>query len=166
MHAVRRLLRTATLATLTAAASVLAGPAGGQFATTPAPAPHEASASAADSLALYRRDAAAHLYASYPLHVHKGKLPPLMYAVAMTETDIDQDGQVTAVRFVREPAAAKEVMPWIAGLIRRAAPFPAPLALSGTQTVTEVWLVDRTGRFQLHTLSEGQLASSTHASAD
>jgi hypothetical protein len=132
----------------------------------PSAAPHEPFASPAQTPQQYRLDAARHLYASYPLHVHHGKLPPLMYAVAMTETDIDQEGHVAAVRFVREPAAAKEVMPWIGALIRHAEPFPAPLGLHGTQTVTEVWLVSKAGQFQLHTLSEGQASSSSHARAD
>ena len=162
MNASLRTLRHAVFALCCTAAL----PAFAQFASTPSPAPREAYASSAETLQQYRRDAAQHLYESYPLQVHKGKLPPLMYAVALTETEIDQDGRVRAVRFIREPAAAKEVMPWISDLIRKAAPFPAPLGLAGTQTVTEVWLVSKAGQFQLHTLSEGQASSSSHARAD
>ncbi len=154
--------RRAVLAALCAATV----PACAQFASAPSPQPHATAPSRADSPQQYRRDAAEHLYASYPLNVHKGKLPPLMYAVAMTETDIDADGRVTAVRFVREPAAAKEVMPWISAMIQRAAPFPPPGPQAGAQTVTEVWLVNRNGHFQLHTLSEGQADSSSHALAN
>lgn len=162
---------TASLLRPARAAAVLALcaaalPALAQFAAIPSPAPHAVAPSAADNAQAYRREAAEHLYASYPMHVHKGKLPPLMYAVAMTETDIDASGHVTAVRFVREPAAAKEVMPWISSLITRAEPYPAPVALHGGQTVPEVWLVSKAGLFQLHTLSEGQASSSTHAQAD
>jgi hypothetical protein len=155
-------LRRAALALCCAAAL----PASAQFALAPSPAPHEPFASPAETAQQYRLDAARHLYASYPMNVHQGKLPPLMYAVAMTETDIDPEGRVTSVRFTREPAAAKEVMPWISTLIQRAAPFPAPLGLQGAQTVTEVWLVSKAGKFQLHTLSEGQASSSSHARAD
>jgi len=39
-------------------------------------------------------------------------------------------------------------------MIRRASPFPAPSA--ERTRFTEVWLVDDSGRFQLHTLTEGQ----------
>jgi hypothetical protein len=43
-------------------------------------------------------------------------------------------------------------------MIRRAAPLPAPSRMLGnTVAYTETWLVDRSGRFQLDTLSEGQL---------
>ena len=40
--------------------------------------------------------------------------------------------------------------------VRQAAPYPAPVKL-GRVTTTETWLWDKSGRFQLHTLSEGQL---------
>lgn len=40
-------------------------------------------------------------------------------------------------------------------LARGAAPYPAPVAMSGV-IYTEVWLYDKTGLFQLATLTEGQ----------
>ena len=39
--------------------------------------------------------------------------------------------------------------------VRRAAPFPVP-ARMGKVTYTETWLWDKSGRFQLDTLTEGQ----------
>ena len=39
--------------------------------------------------------------------------------------------------------------------VRAAAPFPAP-ARMGRVTYTDTWLWDRSGRFQLDTLTEGQ----------
>jgi hypothetical protein len=40
--------------------------------------------------------------------------------------------------------------------VRQAAPFPQPAKL-GRVTYTDTWLWDKSGRFQLDTLTEGQL---------
>ncbi len=132
-------------------------PARAQFAMAPSPLPSasELAASEAGDDRAYRRDGARHLYAAYASHIHKGKLPPLMYAVAITETEIDENGNVVNAVIVREPAAAKEVSPWVLEMIRRAAPFPKP-ARMGRVTYTDIWLVDKSGKFQLDTLTEGQ----------
>jgi len=131
-----------------------------QFATTPAPLPApELGVSLAETPKAYRIDAARHLYASYPMQVLRGKLPPRLYAIAVVETTLDADGQVQQIEITREPAVAKEVMPWLLQMIRRAAPYPAAQKL-GSVVYTEVWLVDKSGRFQLDTLSEGQRSES------
>jgi outer membrane biosynthesis protein TonB len=72
------------------------------------------------------------------------------------ETDIDARGNVTNVRWMRAPTQAPEVMAEIERTVRRAAPYPAPVKL-GRVTSTETWLWHKSGQFQLHTLSEGQL---------
>jgi len=127
-----------------------------QFTMVPAPAlsgpPRE---SAAEIEKEYRIDAARHLYAAYPMRVMRGKLPPLMYAMMITETEIDATGNIVNVVVVREPAAAKEVTPWVVAMIRRAGPFPAPAKMGGVKYF-EVWAVDKSGLFQVDTLSEGQ----------
>ncbi|MFM8766908.1 MAG: hypothetical protein ACKOD9_03770, partial [Rubrivivax sp.] len=69
--------------------------------------------SEAEDAAAYRIEAARHVYAAYRARVHKGKLPPMMYAVMITETEVDAVGQVLQVRVVRPPAAAQEVTPWV-----------------------------------------------------
>lgn len=141
--------------------ALAAGAAQAQFATVPAPTPVAAvPPSEASDATAYRRDAARHLYANYPRRIHKGKLPPLIYAVMITDTEIDAAGHVVDVRVVRPPAAAKEVAPWVVQLIRRASPFPAPARLAGqgaTVVYREIWLVDRTALFQVDSLTEGQL---------
>ena len=40
-------------------------------------------------------------------------------------------------------------------MIKKASPFPPP-ARMGEVKYTEIWLVDKSGRFQLDTLTEGQ----------
>ena len=60
------------------------------------------------------------------------------------------------MRVVREPAAAKEVSPWIEQMIRAASPFPVARKI-GRVRYTEIWLVNKNGNFQLDTLTEGQM---------
>ena len=152
------LLRSCRLAL---AATVLWGAAPlawAQFASVPTSAVQggpKPSAAAADRD--YRVDAARHVYASFPSRIHKGKLPPLIYAVMITDTEIDAQGNVVDVQVVRPPASATEVTPRVVSLIRRASPFPAPAKFpEGKVIYREIWLVDKTGRFQVDTLTEGQ----------
>jgi periplasmic protein TonB len=127
-----------------------------QFSFVPTPLAMETiTPSAAQTLADYRRDAAQHLYGLFPLKVYRGKVPPLVHAIAITETDIDAEGRILAVRLTREPAAAKDVGPWVMALLRRVGQLPAP-SLLGPLTYTEIWLIDKSGRFQVDSLTEGQ----------
>ena len=148
-------MNTLLAAGLLAACAVASTPALAQFNSVPTPLQKVAMASEAQNEQDYRRDAARRVYESFPTHIHKGKLPPLMYAIAITETDVDADGRVTDVRLTREPAAAKEVGPWIVAMLRRIGQFPAPTNLVKA-TYKEIWLVDKTGKFQVDTLTEGQ----------
>jgi protein TonB len=104
----------------------------------------------------YRRDAAAHLYARNMDRIYAGKLPPLLYAVGVLQVDIDRMGHVTDIRWMRAPTQAPEVMAEIERSVRQAAPFPAPVRM-GRVTYTDTWLWHKSGRFQLDTLTEGQL---------
>jgi periplasmic protein TonB len=129
-----------------------------QFSHVPLPAvAGEPPASDAADDQAYRRDAARHVYGAYPMRIHRGKLPPMMYAVMITDTEIDAQGQVLDVTVVRPPASATEVTPWVQKLIRRASPFPAPRGVGGNVVYREIWLVDKSGKFQVDTLTEGQL---------
>lgn len=129
-------------------------PAWAQFKTTPAVAGAFQRPSTAETPLEYRNDGARHLYAAYGKHIHKGMMPPLLYGIAIIETDIDAQGAVRNVRVVRQPAAA-EVGPWAVEMIKKASPFPAPQKM-GAVKYTEIWLVHKSGRFQLDTLTEGQ----------
>lgn len=132
----------------------VAMPAAAQFTMVPTPAA-SAAPSSATSVADYKREAAHHVYAAYASRIYKGKLRPLLHGIMITETHIDAQGHVTGVAVIRKPAAA-EVGPWVTQLIQRASPFPAPSRLGATRVV-EIWLVDKSGQFQLDTLTEGQL---------
>ena len=146
--------RTPLLGALALAGWLIATPALAQFATTPPVGGAFQRQSAAETALEYRSDGARHLYAAYGKQIHKGKMPPLLYGIAIIETEIAADGAVKNVRVVRQPAAA-EVGPWAVEMIKKASPFPPP-ARMGEVKYTEIWLVDKSGRFQLDTLTEGQ----------
>ena len=137
---------------------LVAGPAlaQAQFSMVPAPlcaAPRE---STHEGEREYRVDAARHIYACFPMRVFRGKLPPLLYGVMMVETELDATGQVLNISVVRKPAA-DEVAPWIIAMVKRAAPFPAPVKVpGGTVKFTETFFVDKSGLFQAYSITEGQ----------
>ena len=129
-------------------------------AVTPPPAIEAAPAqprrqSQARTARDYRLDAARHLYALQPEKVYKGRLPPMLHAVAVLDVDIDRSGQVKALHWTRQPRHAPEVVAEIEKMVRDAAPYPAPQHLARV-TYTDVWLWHKSGRFQLDTLTEGQ----------
>lgn len=103
----------------------------------------------------YRKTGARHIYAKYPGQIYKGKIPPLVYAVVTVETQLDAAGRVEAVTFMRTPGHAPEVAPKIAELIKAASPLPAPGKV-GAHTYVETWLWDRSGKFQLDSITLGQ----------
>lgn len=148
----RRLRLAAIVMMLGAAQAALA-----QFSMVPAPLlPGPPRESAAEIEKEYRIDAARHIYAAYPMRVYRGKVPPLIYSVMVVETEIDVTGQVLNVVVVRKPAA-DEVAPWVVAMIRRAAPFPPPTRMpGGSVRYIDIWLVDKSGLFQVDTLTEGQ----------
>lgn len=141
-------------------------PAPAQDSTMPSPdttsvkgpvpaAAGSARASAASTARAYREDAATHLYGLNAQRVYKGKLPPMLYAIGVLEVDIDRAGKVTRLRWMRAPKHAPEVVAEIERTVRAAAPFPAPTRM-GKATYTDTWLWDKSGHFQLDTLTEGQ----------
>jgi len=103
----------------------------------------------------YRRDAAMHLYAHNAHRIYKGVLRPHLYAIGVLDVDIDRQGQVTQLHWRRAPKHAPEVMSEIVRTVRAAAPYPVP-ARMGRVTYSDVWLWDKSGKFQLDTLTEGQ----------
>jgi len=151
---VTRRLRRLALAVMLAGATQAAL---AQFSMVPAPLlPGPPRESAAEIEREYRIDAARHIYAAYPMRIYRGKVPPLIYSVMVVETEIDVTGQVLNVTVLRKPAA-DEVAPWVVAMIRRAAPFPPPARVAGGKvSYTDIWLVDKSGLFQVDTLTEGQ----------
>ncbi len=122
-----------------------------------APAPTNRRVSQATNEKAYRQDAARAIYAAYPDSIYKGKLPPLLYAIAVVETELDANGNVRDVRMLRAPSHAPEVTARVRDMIRKASPLPAPARLGNSVKYTDTWLMDKSGKFQLDTLTEGQL---------
>jgi hypothetical protein len=104
----------------------------------------------------YRKSAAAHIYELNRSRIYSGKMPPLLYAVGVLQVDVDRRGHVVGLNWMRAPNHAPEVIAEIERMARAAEPYPAPVRL-GRVTYTDVWLWDKSGRFQLDTLTEGQM---------
>ena len=133
---------------LLAALSIVAAPARAQTIAA-------ASVSSAETPKAYRMEAARHIYAAYPEKIYKGKLPPLVHAIVVLEMELDANGQLRSINLIRVPTHAPDVTDAVKELIRHAAPMPAPARMGGAR-FTEIWLVDKSGRFQLDALTEGQ----------
>lgn len=123
----------------------------------PAPAPSlpaGARISMASSAKDYRQDGARHIYAQNSHRIYKGKMPPLLQGVGVMQMDIDNRGQIVSMSWLRQPShpGAKAEIERTA---RAAAPYPVPQRL-GRVTYTDTWLWDKSGQFQLDTLTEGQ----------
>ncbi|MGJ7507752.1 hypothetical protein [Variovorax sp. GT1P44] len=132
-------------------------PAEGAKADTPAAQgpPERLITQQTPAIKAYRKVGAAYIYKTYPKRIYKGKIPPLVYAVVVTETEIDSTGKVTGVYFSRTPSHAPEVAPMIEKLIKDASPLPSPGKV-GAHTYVDTWLWDKSGQFQLDTLTVGQ----------
>ncbi len=140
--------RRLMLAGAASAAAWLAG------CSTPISMPGVGRAPDAPASRDYRRAASSHLYQRNADRIFKGKLPPLLYAIGVLQVDIDRSGGVSKLKWLRAPSHAPEVVAEIERTVRRAAPYPSP---GGTVTWTDTWLWDKSGKFQLDTLTEGQL---------
>jgi len=105
----------------------------------------------------YRQDAARHIYARNGNRIYAGKLPPLLYAIGTLSVSLDANGRVTGMNWMRAPKHAPEVIAEIERTVLSAAPYPAASRI-GKLTWTDTWLWDKSGHFQLDTLTEGQLS--------
>jgi hypothetical protein len=143
-----------TLSGCKTAPSPAPAPAPAPVAAAPAPAAAPV-ASAADERA-YRQEAARHLYAKHGGRVFRGKLPPNVPGVGVTDVSVDRNGNVSSITWVRRPSDPRFV-PITEQLIRSAAPYPAPTRMGGRATWRDVWLWTADEKFQLDTLTEGQL---------
>jgi hypothetical protein len=143
-----------TLSGCKTAPSPAPAPAPAPVAAAPAPAAAPV-ASAADERA-YRQEAARHLYAKHGGRVFKGMLPPNVPGVGVVDVSIDRNGNITSILWTRRPSDLRFV-PITEQLIRSAAPFPAPTRVGGRVTWTETWFWTAEEKFQLRTLTEGQL---------
>lgn len=128
--------------------------ANGSYFSDPNGAVTQKVSMAADPRA-YKVDAARHFYDEYRSRIFRGRLPPLIHAVVVVETTVDENGRASRVDLVRGPSHAPDVSAAVIQAIRRAQ-LPKPGRLAGNFKFTEIWLVTKDGRFQLDSLTEGQ----------
>ena len=124
-------------------------------AAAPAPEPEPTHVSKARSEREFRKDAARHIYEQNAHRIYAGRLPPLLKAVGVMDVVVDRRGHVLRVEWRRAPKHAPDVIKEIERTVMAASPYPAPIHL-GQATYTDTWLWDKSGRFQLDTLTEGQ----------
>ena len=146
--------------TMLAAATLLAAGAPAQAGdsislTEPVPAKAQKVSMAANARE-YRMDVAKYIYESYPKRIYKGRLPPLIHAVVVIETTVDERGQTRDIKVVRGPSHAPDVTEAVKQMTYRISPLPVPARMAGGVKYTEIWLVHKDGRFQLDALTEGQ----------
>ena len=125
------------------------------IAPEPEPEPAPVLVSNARSDREFRKDAARHIYEQNAHRMYSGRLPPLLKAVGVMDVVVDRRGHVLRVEWRRAPKHAPDVIKEIERTVMAAAPYPAPIHL-GQATYTDTWLWDKSGRFQLDTLTEGQ----------
>lgn len=153
-------LSAAMIAALTlVSCSTTGGSVPGQISDAAMPAngpgqPVPAASNATDARA-YRRDAASHVYSLNRQRIYPGMLPPVLYAVGTLQVELRADGGVAAMKWLRAPSHAPEAIAEIERTVLAAAPFPVATRL-GPVTWTDTWLWDKSARFQLDTLTEGQ----------
>ena len=151
----RRLLLSRTLWMMGAAAWMSGCSSPKKVSVAPVPPAPPTILSAARNTREYRRDMAQHLYQLNRTRIYRGKLPPLLYAIGVTRLTVSPQGELLEIDWMRQPRHAPEVVAEIERTIRAAAPFPVAPALARLD-YTETWLWDKSGRFQLDTLTEGQ----------
>lgn len=116
--------------------------------------------SSAPNAKAYRQDAARHIYAHNQHRIFSGPMPPLLYAIGTLQVHVDAQGNIRMLDWMRAPNHAPEVIREIERTVRAAAPYPVAVQL-GTVIYTDTWLWHKSGRFQLDTLTEGQLDRSS-----
>ncbi len=77
----------------------------------------------------YRLDVARHIYDSYPDRIFKGRLPPLIHAVVVLETTVDEQGRPREVKVIRGPSHAPDVTAAVREMTFRVGPLPLPTKL-------------------------------------
>lgn len=92
--------------------------------------------------------------------IFDGPPPNPLYALVVLEVELARDGQVANVRILRVPSHAQALLRVARESIARAAPFPAPAATvalgKARITLTETWLFNGEGRFQLRSAAQPQ----------
>jgi protein TonB len=105
----------------------------------------------------YHKDFAQHLTRVNQDQIYEGAPPNPLRAIIVLEVELTHDGRVTNVRSLRVPSHGQEHFKLARESILRAAPYPRPamtVALGKPRiALTETWLFNDAGRFQLRSLA-------------
>jgi periplasmic protein TonB len=117
--------------------------------------------SSASSLDGYKRDLAQHISQTNAAKVYPGRPQALLRSVIVVKYTVDAHGNLTRTDIVRSNHDSETEGTALATL-RKSAPFPKPashLLRHGRLEITETWLFNNDGRFQLRTIAQPQMDS-------
>jgi len=121
------------------------------------PKPPAATYAPALTVNQYHKEFAQHLTRVNQSRVYEGAPPNPLRAIVVLEVQLSRDGEVIEVRTLRVPVHGQEQLKVARESVMRAAPYPKPhmtVALGRSKiAVTETWLFDNDGRFQLRSLA-------------
>ena len=143
------------------------GGAAGQDVASAAPtlsAPADcarASAASPPTADGFKREVACRIHARNGGHLYEGAPPPVLRSVVVLSVRIDAKGKPVRIGVVRSNGI-RELERRAIQSVRQAAPLPLPGALAlrqGTMEITETWLFNDAGNFQVRTLAAVQAKS-------
>lgn len=115
--------------------------------------------SAARTLDDYKRELALRISQANSSKVYQGRPQALLRSVVVLRYAVDERGNLVRseiMRSNRDPETEKTAL----ASLRSAAPFPRPashLVRNGQLDISETWLFNNDGRFQLRTVAEPQM---------
>ncbi len=125
---------------------------------TPLPTPKLSSKkSSANTHEEWRKEIALKIYLNNKDLIYPTKLPPLLYAVGVVETQIGINGEIQKINWMRVPKHSPEIIQMVEGILNKQAPFTIPSNLGAPPySYIDTWLWNKNYQFQLHTLTQGQ----------
>jgi len=152
-------------------AGVLAGCSSGPARTPDAPVPEtparsnkrvdvpETHASGASTVDGYKRDLALRISQRNADKVYPGRPQALLRSVVVLRYAVDASGNIVRSEIMRSNRD-RETESTALATLRNSAPFPRPashLLKRGQLEVSETWLFNNDGRFQLRTIAQPQM---------
>lgn len=123
--------------------------------------PSSGTASSASTYDGYKRELAQHISTANSASIYPGRPQALLRSVIVVKYVIDAHGGLVRSEIVRSNRDSETESTALAAL-RHTAPFPKPaphLLRRGQIEITETWLFNNDGRFQLRTIARPQMDS-------
>ncbi|NEX63296.1 energy transducer TonB family protein [Noviherbaspirillum galbum] len=135
--------------------------AGDAYASPSSPAASQRSYSNASSYEAYKRDLAMQISETNSARVFAGRPQALLRSVIVVKYVVDRHGNLVRSEILRSNRDSETESTALAAL-RKSAPFPKPathLLKNGRIEISETWLFNNDGRFQLRTIAQPQADS-------